>query len=141
MLLAGNGEEAIRQIEEHAGTLSLVLLDLIMPVMSGIDVLRRLKETPEWEKIPVIVITSDHESEVESLELGAMDFIQKPYPSQNVILARIRRIIELSEDRQIIHSTERDTPTGPGSWQPLMRRTSCGRSAETVSSRSITRSS
>ena len=112
VIYAENGEEALSQIEKYSETLSLVLLDLLMPVMSGMVVLRKLKENPEYSKIPVIVVTSDHESEVASLELGAMDFIPKPYPQQNVILARIRRIIELSEDRQIIHSTERDALTG-----------------------------
>ncbi len=112
LLFASNGEEAIRLIREHAETLSLILLDLIMPVMSGMVVLKMLKEKAEWAKIPVIVMTADHESEAVSLEMGAMDFIPKPYPQQNVILARLRRIIELSEDRKIIHSTERDSLTG-----------------------------
>ena len=112
VIFAENGEEALEQVKEHNDSLSLILLDLLMPVMSGMVVLRKLKESNEWSKIPVIVMTADHESEVASLELGAMDFIPKPYPQRNVILARIRRIIELSEDRQLIHSTERDTLTG-----------------------------
>lgn len=112
VIYAENGEKALEQIANNSETLSLVLLDLLMPVMSGMVVLRKLREKPELEKVPVIVMTADHESEVASLELGAMDFIPKPYPEQNVILARIRRIIELSEDRQIIHSTERDPLTG-----------------------------
>ena len=112
VIYAENGEKALEQIANNSETLSLVLLDLLMPVMSGMVVLRKLREKPELAKIPVIVMTADHESEVASLELGAMDFIPKPYPEQNVILARIRRIIELSEDRQIIHSTERDPLTG-----------------------------
>ena len=49
---------------------------------------------------------------MESLELGAIDFIPKPYPVPGVIKARMRRIIELTEDRDIIESTERDSLTG-----------------------------
>ena len=112
VLYAANGQEALDLLEKGSDVISLILLDLLMPVMSGMTVLRQLRESPELVRIPVIVMTSDHEAEVASLELGAFDFIPKPYPSRSVILARIRRIIELSEDRQIIRSTERDVLTG-----------------------------
>jgi diguanylate cyclase (GGDEF)-like protein len=58
------------------------------------------------------VLTSDTESEVESLNTGASDFISKPYPRHEVIMARIRRSIELSENRDLIRWTERDHLTG-----------------------------
>ena len=112
VLYASNGQEALALAKKRAEDISLILLDLIMPVMSGMVVLRLLKESPELARIPVIVVTSDHDAEVASLELGAFDFIPKPYPMRSVILARVRRIIELSEDRQIIRSTERDPLTG-----------------------------
>lgn len=112
VLYAENGREAMEKILEYSETLSLVLLDLLMPEVSGMEVLKEMKETPAISKIPVIVMTADYDSEVVSLDLGALDFISKPYPPQNVILARIRRIIELSEDRQIIRQTERDGLTG-----------------------------
>ena len=112
VIFAENGQEALEKIAGSERQISLVLLDLLMPVMTGITVLEQLKQSPQWSKLPVIVMTSDQKSEVECLELGAMDFISKPYPAKGVILARIRRIIELSEDREIIHSTERDTLTG-----------------------------
>ena len=112
VIFASDGQEALDRIRQNSETLSLILLDLLMPVISGMVVLRQLRETAAWSRIPVIVMTADHDSEVASLELGAMDFIPKPYPARNIILARIRRIIELSEDRQIIHSTERDPLTG-----------------------------
>ena len=113
LVFAENGKEALELMHEHKDFLSLVLLDLMMPVMSGIDTLKEAKqEGSEISKIPIIVVTSDQEAEVESLTLGAIDFIPKPYPQQGVIMARIRRVIELSEDRQIISSTERDELTG-----------------------------
>ena len=58
------------------------------------------------------VLTADQQAEVECLNLGAIDFIPKPYPQPDVILARVQRTIELFEDRRIIRSTERDTLTG-----------------------------
>ncbi len=112
LLFAGDGSEAIGLIHEHKDTLSLVLLDLLMPVMSGKEVLKQVREDPEIMHIPVIVITSDQESEVECLNLGAIDFIPKPYPQPDVVMARVLRTIELFEDRKIIQSTERDSLSG-----------------------------
>ncbi|MBR4237378.1 EAL domain-containing protein [bacterium] len=112
IIFAENGKEAIDKIYEYKDTLSLVLLDLIMPVMKGFEVLKHFNESKKLKrKIPFIVITSDHKSEVESLDLGAVDFIPKPFPEANVISARIKRTIELFEDRETIKSTERDALT------------------------------
>ncbi len=111
LLQAADGLEALRLAEKHRHALSLVLLDLLMPGMSGLEFLRRIQEDPILCQIPVIVLTADQDAEVESLSLGASDFIPKPYPRADVILARIRRTIELHEDRQIIQSTERDPLT------------------------------
>lgn len=112
LIFAGDGEEALRQCREHRDMLSLVLLDLMMPRMSGIEVLKIMNEDPELRPIPVIVMTADQDAEVESLTLGAIDFIPKPYPRAGVVHARIQRTIELCEDRQIIQVTERDPLTG-----------------------------
>jgi len=112
LLFAADGRETLDTIRQHRETLSLVLLDLMMPVMSGTEVLKAVKEAPELRHIPVIVITGDQEAEVESLGYGASDFIPKPYPKAEVIHARMLRTIELNEDRQIIQSTERDPLTG-----------------------------
>ena len=67
---AENGQEAISRMEEYSQTLSLVLLDLIMPVMDGMEVLRTIREDETLRNIPVIVITADRQAEVESLSLG-----------------------------------------------------------------------
>ena len=112
LLYAESGTEALRQIDLHGRNLNLVLLDLNLPDMKGQEILQRLKADTRTALLPVIVMTADQESEVECLNLGAIDFIPKPYPQQKVILARIRRTIELSEDRDIIRWTERDTLTG-----------------------------
>ena len=112
VILAENGAAALETIKANRDTLSAVLLDIIMPVMTGLELLKTLKSDPALSRIPVIVLTSDSESEVASLDLGAADFIPKPYPRTAVILARVKRTIELSEDRQIINLTERDALTG-----------------------------
>jgi len=112
VLFAEDGEQALQIMQENGDTLSLVLLDLMMPVMSGLELLKCVKGDPVLQRIPVIVLTSDQPAEIESLGLGAIDFIPKPYPQTGVILARVLRTIELSEDRQIIQHTERDSLTG-----------------------------
>ena len=112
ILPALTGTIALELVRDNFETLSLVLLDLNLPDMHGLDVLRQLKADPQLARIPVIVMTADRDAEVESLTIGAIDFIPKPYPQPKVVLARILRTIELSEDRDIIRWTERDPLTG-----------------------------
>ena len=112
LLFAETGGAALETIHTRSETLSLVLLDLILPDLNGLEILRRIKQDADLTRIPIIVLTSDVESEVESLNTGASDFISKPYPRPEVIMARVRRSIELSENRDLIRWTERDHITG-----------------------------
>ena len=112
IITATTGTEALDILSIQYETISLILLDLNLPDIHGLDVLRKIKSDPVLNRLPVIVVTADSEAEVESLSLGAIDFIPKPYPQQKVILARILRTIELSEDRDILRWTERDHLTG-----------------------------
>ncbi len=109
---AETGAQALEILEVQHGALSLLLLDLNLPDMKGMDILRRIKSDERTARLPVIVMTADQNSEVECLGLGATDFISKPYPKQEIVLARIRRTIELFEDRDTIRNTERDQLTG-----------------------------
>ena len=111
-IFAADGESALEIIREKSEVLSLILLDLLMPGMHGLDLIKILKNDQNLKNIPIIVMTADQEAEVASLQLGASDFIPKPYPTKEVILTRVVRSIELSEDRDIITSTERDQLTG-----------------------------
>ena len=112
ILYAADGEEAMQVIRANSDMLSLILLDILMPVMSGIEVLQKLKADMDLSRIPVIVLTADQKAEVDCLSLGAADFIPKPYPAPDVVRARVRRTVELSEDREIIASTEHDALSG-----------------------------
>ena len=93
ILFACDGEETLALIRANRETLSLVLLDIMMPGLSGLEVLRTVKEDDSLARIPVIVTTAERGTEIESLKLGAIDFISKPYPSVGVIQARVRRTI------------------------------------------------
>ncbi|MBR5657942.1 MAG: response regulator, partial [Lachnospiraceae bacterium] len=112
VVYARNGQEAWDILHEETSDIALVLLDLLMPVMDGFELLRRLQEDPGRKRIPVIVMTSEKEAEVKSIRVGAADFIAKPYDMPEVILARCERIIRMSEDASLIDSTEKDAVTG-----------------------------
>lgn len=111
-LFAANGIEAVAEMEKNATELSIVLLDLIMPKMTGFEVLRAMHGDPRLMNIPTIVLTSEKDAELEALQLGAMDFITKPFDMPEIIQARVSRIIELSEGRQLISAAEHDLLTG-----------------------------
>ena len=112
VLYAENGKIALEMIEKNGDMLSLILLDMLMPEMDGSELLTLLKQNEKFEHIPVIVLTTEKDLEVKSLRLGASDFIKKPYDMPEVVLARVKRIIELWEDRNIIQTTEHDSLTG-----------------------------
>ncbi len=112
VIYAEDGEEAYEMIQENSSKLSAVLMDLNMPKMNGFELLRLIKNDDKLSQIPVIVLTSDESAEVESLNAGASDFIKKPYNMPEVILTRIRRIVELHEGKSIIESAEKDELTG-----------------------------
>ena len=112
LLYAADGEEALEIMRENSERLALVLLDLLMPRMDGREVLSAMRDDPTLVTIPVIVLTADQNAEVECLEIGAMDFLPKPYPPKEVILARVHKCIELAENRDTLRFAERDTLTG-----------------------------
>ena len=109
---ASNGQEAMMMLTQPDANYSLILLDLMMPVMDGFEVIERCQKDEALKRIPIIVMTSEKSAEARSIRMGAADFITKPYDMPEVILARCERIIELSEDKSIIRSTERDKVSG-----------------------------
>ncbi len=88
---AVNGEEALQKLGE--GLFGLVFLDLKMPGIEGMDVLRRIKD--DWPRVRVIIITAHGtiESAVEAMKLGAADFVQKPF-SPGEIRDLVRLVLE-----------------------------------------------
>ena len=109
---AENGLAALDIINSEKMTLSLIILDLHMPELDGYGLLKIVRADSELRRIPIIVLTSEKDAEVESLKLGAADFISKPYDAPDIVRARVGRSIELAEGSIIIHETERDTLTG-----------------------------
>ncbi|MEO5333155.1 MAG: response regulator [Magnetococcus sp. YQC-5] len=85
------------------GGIDLILLDIIMPGMSGYDVCRQLKSTPDTHEIPIIFLTikDEYEDEAVGLKIGAADFIRKP-SSPAIILARSRNTIALQRAKETL---------------------------------------
>ncbi|MDN2488207.1 diguanylate cyclase [Kosakonia sacchari] len=93
VLLATNGEKALSLAKEQKP--DLILLDIVMPIMDGYEVCRRLKSDPLTEFIPVIFVTAETEADVEAygFEIGAVDFISKPI---NPAIVRARVITHIA---------------------------------------------
>ena len=108
---ASNGQECLDIINQEHDVIDLVLLDVMMPVMDGKQVLAVRQKDPQLKKIPFIVMTSDREIEKECFLLGANDFIKKPYDNPDIIIARLQRMIELYDDKSIIKEFKRDKLT------------------------------
>ena len=112
ILLAEDGQQALDILHEKKDEISLVLTDILMPVMDGLEFLKVRRNDSLINGIPVIVMTSEDQAEVDSLKLGAVDFIKKPFDHPEIILARVQRSIELFEERKLITATEKDELTG-----------------------------
>ena len=99
VLAAPSGERAL-QIAAGTPKPDLILLDVLMPGMDGYDVLARLRDNPATRDIPVIFVTGldSIEDEEKGLELGAVDYITKPYRPP-IVLARVRTQLELKRAR------------------------------------------
>lgn len=91
-LLCDNGSEALDLIA--AGGIDLVLLDMMMPGISGIQVLKELRAAPDTADLPIIMVTgrSDPEAAVQALSAGADDYVAKPFEFP-VLAARIERTL------------------------------------------------
>ena len=86
ILEAENGKDGIELLNSHFSSIAIVLLDYLMPVMDGFQVLERLKEKKLLSKIPFIMITGEDSSDLEKkgYEYGIVSYIKKPYPPDGV---------------------------------------------------------
>ena len=113
VLEAENGQEALEILGQYGEGISLILLDIVMPVMDGYTFLSIMKADPAYSYIPVIVTTqNDGESdEVAALSHGATDFVAKPYKPQ-IILHRVASLINLRETAAVVNLVQYDQLTG-----------------------------
>jgi len=91
-LTASSGEEAFKMLDRWAA--DLILLDVMLPGMDGLEACRRIKQDEKFKNIPVVMLTAKGEEvdRVVGFELGADDYIVKPF-SPNVLIARIKTLL------------------------------------------------
>ncbi len=85
-ILVGGGKDAMSAVVEHRP--DLVLLDLMLPDVSGIEICRRLKSDPGTSEVPIVMVTAkgDEVDRVVGFELGADDYVVKPYSLRELLL-------------------------------------------------------
>jgi PAS domain S-box-containing protein len=96
VVAAGNGIEALEKIENRIP--QLVVSDVMMPLMDGIQLLKAIKENKKYERIPVILLTAraGEESKIEGYQIGADDYLVKPFSTKE-LLARINAQLSMRE--------------------------------------------
>lgn len=115
VMAAENGHEALSMLRNRL--FDVVLLDIMMPVMDGYQVLGRMKEADAWQNIPVIMISAldEMESVVRCIEMGAEDYLTKPFDPV-LLKARVSAVLEkkrLRDKEQIyLRSLEREMEIG-----------------------------
>lgn len=92
---AEDGYVAIEKIKKKAIPYDLILCDMNMPVISGIDVLRSIKEEDRWSKIPFIMVTTESNKEilVKAIKAGVSDFVAKPV-NEELLMQKIATLLQ-----------------------------------------------
>jgi len=124
VLQAENGEAALAVLNQYGEDISLIIMDVVMPVMDGYACLNVLKKDSRFAAIPVIIATQgDTEAdEIAALSHGANDYVTKPYKPQ-IILHRVAGIIKLRETAAMINLMQYDRLTGLYSKEFFYQRT------------------
>lgn len=97
--IAESGEKGLRLALDSSGAPALVILDFMLPGMSGIELCRRLRREPVTKKTPIIMLTAraSEADRVQGLDLGADDYITKPF-SVRELMARVRAVLRRTDD-------------------------------------------
>ena len=93
VLIARHGKEAQAIISDHAD-IDVVVLDLMLPYVSGFQLLSEMRADPEWQHVPVLVLSGKvlEEDIVKAFDLGANDYVTKPFRPEE-LLAWLRRLV------------------------------------------------
>jgi two-component system, OmpR family, alkaline phosphatase synthesis response regulator PhoP len=102
VLIAESGEKGLRFALDENISPSLVILDLMLPGMSGLELCRRLRREPVTRKTPIIMVTAKvtEADKIAGLEIGADDYIVKPF-SVKEVLARVRAVLRRTDENSV----------------------------------------
>ncbi|HEX7237331.1 MAG TPA: response regulator transcription factor [Gammaproteobacteria bacterium] len=95
VIVSPDGRDALAKLASLE-PVDLVILDLMLPYVSGYQVLIEARQNPKWQRVPIVVVTARtlEMDAVRALETGANDFVRKPFAPEELV-ARVRRAIEL----------------------------------------------
>ena len=98
--VSADGRDALAKLASME-PVDIVVLDLMLPYVSGYQVLIEARRNPRWQHVPIVVVTARtlEMDAVRALETGANDFVRKPFLPEELV-ARVRRAIELSRPRK-----------------------------------------
>jgi DNA-binding response OmpR family regulator len=103
VVLAPNGRDAQAAIE-NLEPVDVVLLDLMLPYVSGYQLITEIRDNRDWQYVPIVVLSAKvlEEDIVRALDLGANDYVTKPFRPEE-LLARLRRVVVESERLMQVH--------------------------------------
>jgi DNA-binding response OmpR family regulator len=106
VLLAEHGRAA-QTIIENVPPVDVILLDLMLPYVSGYQLIEEIRERHQWQHVPIVVLSGKvlEQDVVRALDLGATDYVTKPFRPQE-LLARLRRVVSDHEAMQGHHARE-----------------------------------
>ncbi len=135
VLTARNGQEAL---EKAASSPDLIILDLMMPVMDGLETCKRLKADPRTARIPVLFLTarSGEVDEVIGLEMGADDYIRKPI-SPRKLAARVKALFRRYEQGAVAPEDAAHHQNWTSGDQPDKPDRSCGNAGNLLSAKGV----
>jgi DNA-binding response OmpR family regulator len=93
VIIAENGQDAIENLENTEPP-NLILLDIILPYFDGFEVLKKIRQRKDWNKVPIVMLTSKTQetSVVRAFDYGADDYVTKPFQIEELIV-RINRLM------------------------------------------------
>ncbi|WP_027396621.1 response regulator [Anaerovibrio lipolyticus] len=93
LLNAYNGGQAFELLQENGTGLDLIILDLVLPDMNGLELLRFMKDNDQLKEIPVIVMSAQGQMEQTTLEMGAVEFWKKPFWNAQEVQSRVAKVL------------------------------------------------
>jgi len=93
---AASGEAALHMLGNHSSDIGLIILDYNLPGMNGLDCLRRIKTTPRWAAIPVLMVTTQSEGDlmVKAIKAGACNYLAKPFVMEDLATCMLKCLDE-----------------------------------------------